>query len=176
MSYCFNLFFLCYKSHVRGRKILYFRSKLGLSYNTIVKRQTEFLPKWQKLLTSLLGIGGRARKTFDGVFLPIYYIVGRRQKRSWECGQSFFRRSLVLKAQKASVFKAFLAFGLGLSEVFGRRLSGVLLPKNEYKKDTLQNTECLIVFNLFPYSYKAVVREQKILYFRSKLGLYYNIL
>ena len=30
-------------------------------------------------------------------------------------------------------------------------------------------------FNLFPYSYKAVVREQKILYFRSKLGLSYNI-
>ena len=45
---------------------------------------------------------------------------------------------------------------------------------NEYKKDTLQNTECLIVFNLFSCSYKAVVREQKILYFRSKLGLSYN--
>ena len=56
---------------------------------------------------------------------------------------------MVLKAQKASVFKAFLTFGLGLLEVFGRRLSGVLLPKNEYKKDTLQNTECLIVFNVF---------------------------
>ena len=118
--------------------------------------------------------GGRARKASDGVFRPIYYIVGRRQKRSWECGQSFFRRSLVLKAQKASVFKAFLAFGLGLPEVFGRRLSGVLLPKNEYKKDTLQNTECLIVFDLFPYSYKAVVRGQKFLCFRSKLGLSYN--
>ena len=51
---------------------------------------------------------------------------------------------------------------------------GVFLPKNEYKKDTLQNTECLIVFNLFSYSYKAVVRGQKFLYFRSKLGLSYN--
>ena len=91
--------------------------------------------------------------------------------------QSVFLPSVVvLKVQKARVFKAFLAFGLGLSEVFGRRLWSVLLPKNEYKKDTLQNTECLIVFNLFPYSYKAVVREQKILYFRSKLGLSYNIL
>ena len=38
---------------------------------------------------------------------------------------------------------------VGLPEVFGRRLSGVLLPKNEYKKDTLHNTECLIVFNVF---------------------------
>ena len=80
---------------------------------------------------------------------------------------SVFLPSVVgLKGLKARVFKAFL--------VFGRRLSGVLLPKNEYKKDTLQNTECLIVFNLFPYSYKAVGREQKILYFRSKLGLSYN--
>ena len=62
---------------------------------------------------------------------------------------SVFLPSVVgLKGLKARVFKAFL--------VFGRRLSGVLLPKNEYKKDTLQNTECLIVFNLFPYSYKAV--------------------
>ena len=139
-----------------------------------VKRQTEFLPKWQKLLPSLLGIGGRARKTSDGVFLPIYYIVGRRQNRSWECGQSFFRRSLVLKAQKASVFKAFLAFGRGfqMSSVGVFRASFYL--KMNTKKDTLQNTECLIVFNLFPYSYKAVVREQKILYFRSKLGLSYN--
>ena len=68
-----------------------------------------------------------------------------------------------------------MGFRSGLPEVFGRRLSGVLLPENEYKKDTLQNTECLIVFNVFPYSYKAVVREQKILYFRSKLGLSYNI-
>ena len=51
---------------------------------------------------------------------------------------------------------------------------GVFLPKKAYKKDTLQNTECLIVFNLFSYSYKAVVREQKFLYFRSKLGLPYN--
>ena len=33
MSYCFNLFFLCYKAVVREQKILYFRSKLGLSYN-----------------------------------------------------------------------------------------------------------------------------------------------
>ena len=33
MSYCFNLFFLCYKTVVREQKILYFRSKLGLSYN-----------------------------------------------------------------------------------------------------------------------------------------------
>ena len=103
-----------------------------------------------KTFVLVIGHRGRARKTSGGVFLPIYYIVGRRQKRSWECGQSFFRRSLVLKVQKDSVFKAFLAFGLGLPEGFGRRLSGVLLPKNEYKKDTLQNTECLIVFNVFP--------------------------
>ena len=117
-----------------------------------------------------MGIGGRARKTSDGVFLPIYYIVGRRQKRSWECGRSFFRQALVLKAQKARVFKAFLAFGRG----FQRSSVGVFRSKKAYKKDTLQNTECLFVFNLFSCSYKAVVRGRKILYFRSKLGLSYN--
>ena len=37
MSYCFNLFFLCYKAVVREQKILYFRFKLGLSYNKIPK-------------------------------------------------------------------------------------------------------------------------------------------
>ena len=37
MSYCFNLFFLCYKAVVREQKILYFRSKLGLSYNKHIK-------------------------------------------------------------------------------------------------------------------------------------------
>ena len=129
-----------------------------------------FFQNDKKLLSSLLGIGGRASKTSDGVFLPIYCIVGRRQKRSWECSHPFFRRSLVLKAQKASVFKAFLALGQGAV----RASVAPFLPKNEYKKDTLQNTECLIVFNLFPYSYKSVVREQKILYFWSKLGLSYN--
>ena len=81
-----------------------------------------------------MGIGGRVRKTFGGVFLPIYYIVGRRQKRSGECGRSFFRQALVLKAQKARVFKAFLAFGRG----FQRSSVGVFLPKKAYKKDTLQ--------------------------------------
>ena len=34
VSYCFNLFFLCYKPRVREQKILCFRSELGLSYNT----------------------------------------------------------------------------------------------------------------------------------------------
>ena len=63
----------------------------------------------------------------------------------------------------------------GLPEAFGRRLSGVLLPKNEYKKDTLQKYRVSYCFNLFSLCYKAVVREQKILYFRSKLGLSYNI-
>ena len=73
-----------------------------------------FFQNDKKLLSSLLGIGGRASKTSDGVFLPIYCIVGRRQKRSWECSHPFFRRSLVLKAERVSVFKAFRAFGLGL--------------------------------------------------------------
>ena len=53
---------------------------------------------------------------------------------------------------------------------------GVFRPKKNTKKTPCKSTECLIVFNLFPYSYKAVVREQKILYFWSKLGLSYNII
>ena len=104
------------------------------------------------------------------------YLLYSWQKAEEVLGvRSVFLPSVVgLKGSKSQSFQDFSGFRSGLPEVFGRRLLGVLLPKNEYKKDTLQNTECLIVFNLFPYSYKAVVREQKFLYFRSKLGLSYN--
>ena len=110
-----------------------------------VEWQTEFLSKGQKLFSSFIRYQGEGKEDFRRRFLPIYYIVGRRQKRSGECGRSFFRQALVLKAQKARVFKAFLAFGRG----FQRSSVGVFLPKKAYKKDTLQSTECLIVFNLF---------------------------
>ena len=86
-----------------------------------------------------LGIGGRARKTSGGVFRPIYYMVGRRQKRSWECGQSFFRRALVLKAQKASVFKAFLAFGRGF-----QRSSVGIFRASFYLEMNTKKTPCKI--------------------------------
>ena len=45
-----------------------------------------------------------------------------------------------------------------LCQLIWQKKKGTLLIK--IKKDTLQNTECLIVFNLFPYSYKTRVREQ----------------
>ena len=96
-----------------------------------------------------LGIGGRARKTSGGVFLPIYYIVGRRQKRSWECGQSFFRRALVLKTQKASVFKAFLAFGRGFQRPSVGVFRASFYLRMNTKKTPCNFTECLIVFNVF---------------------------
>ena len=62
-----------------------------------------------------------------------------------EVGWSSFRLPSVLKTRKASVFKAFRTFDRG----FQRASVGVFLPKKAYKKDTLHNTECLIVFNVF---------------------------
>ena len=92
-----------------------------------------------KTFVLVIGHRGRVRKTFGGVFLPIYYIVGRRQKRSWECGQSFFRRSLVLKAQKARVFKTFLAFGRGF-----QRSSVVVFQASFYLRMNTKKTPCKI--------------------------------
>ena len=92
-----------------------------------------------KTFVLVIGHRGRARKTSDGVFLPIYYIAGRRQKRSWECGRSFFSQALVLKAQKARVFKAFLAFG----RVFQRSSVGVFRAPFYLKMNT-KKTPCKI--------------------------------
>ena len=57
MSYCFNLFFLCYKAVVREQKILYFRSKLGLSYNIFLQSVGNVRKKSH--LTSSLDRGGQ---------------------------------------------------------------------------------------------------------------------
>ena len=119
-----------------------------------VEWQTEFLSKGQKLFSSFIRYQGEGKEDFRRRFLPIYYIVGRRQKRSWECGQSFFRRSLVLKAQKASVFKAFLAFGRGF-----HRASVSVFRASFYLKMNTKKTPCKIQsVLLFLICFPTVIR------------------
>ena len=98
-----------------------------------------------KTFVLVIGHRGRARKTSDGVFLPVYYIVGRRQKRSWECGQSFFRRALVLKAQKLEFSRLFW-LSVGASR-------GLRTASSDLKKHTKRHPAKYRVsycFNLFP--------------------------
>ena len=107
-------------------------------------------------------------------FLPICYIVGRRQKRSWECGQSFFRRSLVLKAQKARVFKAFLAFG----RVFHRSSVGIFRASFYLKMNT-KKTPCkiqsvLLFLICFPIAIRPSSESKSFCTFGRSLGLSYN--
>ena len=94
-------------------------------------------PKMTKTFVLVIRHRSRARQTSDGVFLPTYYIVGRRQKRSWECSQPFFRRSLVLKVQKARVFKAFMAFGRDF-----QRSSVGIFRASFYLKMNTKKTPC----------------------------------
>ena len=98
-----------------------------------------------------MGIGGRARKDFRRRVST--YLLYSEQKAEEVLGaQSVFLPSVVgFKGSKRYCFQGFSGFRSGLSEVFGWRLSGVLLPMNEYKKDTLQNTECLIVLTCFSF-------------------------
>ena len=127
-------------------------------------------PKMTKTFVLVIRHRSRARQTSDGVFLPTYYIVGRRQKRSWECSQPFFRRSLVLKAQKASVFKAFLAFGRG----FQRSSVGVFRASFYLKMNT-KKTLCKIqsVF-LFLICFLIAIRPSSESKRFCTFGLSYN--
>ena len=55
------------------------------------------------------------------------------------------------------------------------RASSASSDLKKYTKKTPCIIQSAFCFNLFSFSYKAVGREQKFLYFRSKLGLPYNI-
>ena len=68
-----------------------------------------------KTFVLVIGHRWRARKTFGGVFRPIYYIVGRRQKWSWECGQSFFLDFLKCGGSK-SPLDSLLVAGIDMTD------------------------------------------------------------
>ena len=103
----------------------------------------------------------------------INVLIKVHQLSSWERAHSA-PDALDVLAEDREFNADVLLFRLGEnirdSTNFRQHLSGVLLPKKAYKKDTLHNTECLIVFNVFFLRIRASVESKSFCTFGLNSG------